>query len=151
DAQGGGVAVSFSGSAAGGTESALDVCGRSPVVPDAERRPAGNPRPAKRMGDWIPGGHGSTETACDPSPSPVPQPNHSDDQRNVGGNDKAGGKRATSGLKPAPGHLVEVSPEKARAEFLEYRLASAEEARTRQAQQRGAFFAERNAWLDATA
>jgi hypothetical protein len=122
-----------------------DVCGGGVVVSKAERRPAGSPRPTERLGDWFSREHSSTEVAADSSPNPMSEPYRVDDRRPTAGNGKeAGGHAKSSGL-------VEVNRDKDRAEFLEFRLASIEEARARQKQQWRAFFVEQNAWLDAVA
>jgi hypothetical protein len=60
-------------------------------------------------------------------------------------------KQHPGSLTPAPGTLVELSRDKSRAEFLEYQLASFEEARERQKRQWGRFFTEQKAWLDSVA
>ena len=140
--------VGFSGIAA--TAAALDTHRGSPVVPVVVRQGTGGRQHVEPVGSRLSGEHGGTGTTRDRSAESVPQPDHLHHQRDAAG---YRAKRKSGGLTVAAGQLVKVSQEKeeGRVEFLEYCLASAEESRARRAQQQGAFFAERKAWLDATA
>jgi hypothetical protein len=145
-----GITVVLSGLAAAAS-AALDTQGGGPVVPALVQQRTGGRGHTQRLGSELPGEHGSTGLDSDAAANPLPQPDHLHHQRIAEGHRSTEGHAKPSSLTPAKGRFVELDPAKDRIDFLEDRLASVEDARARQKQQWGAFFVERDAWLDAVA
>jgi hypothetical protein len=144
-----GPTVVFSGLAA--SAAALDAQGGGPVVPALDRQRASGRGNTERLGSEFFGGHSDAGLASNRPTVSGAESHPLHHQGNAARSGTTERRAEPGGLTPAKRQLVEVGREKARAEFLERRLASDEEARVRQTRQLGAFFTERNAWLDATA